>query len=229
MKQKAKSILVIGMGRFGRHLATRMHALGNDVMAIDKNEEIVHSISAVIGDVLVGDCTDESVLGALGVGNFDVCFVSIGENFESSLVVTSLLKKMGAKHIVTKANKDIQTDILKKIGADEVVYPERELAEKLAVKYNSNSILDYIELAADFAVYETAIPAQWAGKTIGEIDVRRKYNLNILAVKNIAAIHSLPGAEYAFHPQDEIVVSGNPADIEKVFSRETFFTGFGCL
>lgn len=215
-KQKAKSILVIGMGRFGNHLAVKLLELGNAVMVVDKDDKIIQSVSSVIENVIVGDCTDENVVRALGIGNFDMCFVTIGKNFESSLIVTSLLKKLGAKYIVTKAGRDIQTDILKKIGADEVVYPERELAEKLAVKYNASSILDYIELSSDHAIYEIEIPADWVGKTIGEINVRRRYHVNILAVKNEGFVQPIPGADYKFHSGNQIVVIGKPADIKRL-------------
>ncbi len=218
-KQKAKSILVIGMGRFGKHLAVKLFELGNDVMVVDKDDKIIQSVSSIIEDVIVGDCTDENVVRALGIGNFDMCFVTIGKNFESSLVVTSLLKKFGAKYIVTKAGRDIQTDILKKIGADEVVYPERELAEKLAVKYNASSILDYIELSPEHAIYEIYVPEDWVGKTIGEINVRRRYRINVIAVKNEASVQPMPYADYEFHDGEQIVISGKPADIKRLTSQ----------
>ena len=219
LKQKAKSILVIGMGRFGKHLAMKLAGLGNAVMAVDMDDKIIQSVSSVIEDVIVGDCTDETVVRALGVGNFDMCFVTIGKNFEASLIITSLLKKLNAKYIVTKAGRDIQTDILKKIGADEVIYPERELAEKLAVKYHANNILDYIELSSNHVIYEITVPAAWTGKTIGEINVRRKYHVDILDIKNEVAIHSMPGADYEFHAGDQIVISGKPADIERLITQ----------
>ncbi len=215
-RQKTKSVLIIGMGRFGRHLAMKMRDLGNEVMVADKNEEVIQNISEVIDDVIVGDYTNESVIRALGVGNFDICFVTIGKNFESSLIITSLLKKMGAKYIVTKAGRDIQTDILKKIGADEVVYPERELAEKLAVKYTVNNIFDYIELTSDYAIYEIATPNDWIGKTIGSINVRRKYHIYILAVKNDVLVEPMPSADYQFHQGEQIIISGKSTDIERL-------------
>ena len=215
-KQKAKSILVIGVGRFGKHLAMKLLSLGNAVMVVDKDEKTIQNISSVIEDVIVGDCTDENVVHTLGVGNFDMCFVMIGKNFESSLIVTSLLKKMGANYIVTKAGRDIQIDILKKIGADEVVYPERELAEKLAVKYNAHNILDYIELSENHAIFEIAVPLGWIGKSIGEINVRKKYHINVLVIKNDAVVEPMPGADYVFHNTDQIIVSGKPADIERL-------------
>lgn len=214
-KHKSKSILIIGMGRFGRHLARKMNELGNSVMVVDKEEGIVQTLSATIEDVVVGDCTDENILAALGVNNFDICFVTIGANFESSLIVTSLLKKLGAKKVVTKAARDIQTDILRKIGADEVVYPERELAEKLAIKHNDNSVFDFIELSDGLAIFEMHAPQFWIGKSISELNVRRKYKVNILAIKRANDFVAIPDADYEFHGGDLIIVLGNKAELER--------------
>ena len=146
-----KSILIIGMGRLGCHLATKMQELGNDVMVIDENPAIIESLSSVYTDTSIGDCTNEAVIQSLGVNNFDICFVTIGNDFESSLVITSLLKSNGAKLVVSKAKTDIQADLLRKIGADEVVYPEREVAEKLAVRFNAKNIFDFIKLTSEYS------------------------------------------------------------------------------
>ena len=129
-----KSVLVIGMGRFGRHVAAKMQELGNDVMIVDRDAEIVNSLAEQFTDAHIGDCTSEAVIRSLGVKQMDICFVSMGEDFQSSLVITSLLKRAGAKCVVAKANQEIQADLLYQIGADEVVYPEREIAEKLAIR-----------------------------------------------------------------------------------------------
>ena len=154
-----KSILVIGMGRFGYHLAAKMQELGNDVMIVDRDEKLINDMASRFTDSHIGDCTSEAVIRALGVKQMDICFVSIGEDFQSSLVITSLLKRAGAKCVVAKANQEIQADLLKQIGADEVVYPERDLAEKLAVRYNANNIFDYIQLTEDYSIYEIPVPA----------------------------------------------------------------------
>ena len=149
-----KSVLIIGMGRMGRHLAKKMYQLGNDVMIVDKNAEMIESLSDRFTDSNICDCTNESVITSLGVDNFDVCFVMIGEDFQASLVVTSLLKKHGARRIVAKTNQDIQANLLRTIGADEVIYPEVEIAERLAFRYNADNIFDYIPLTEKDSIYE---------------------------------------------------------------------------
>lgn len=214
-----KSVLIIGMGRMGRHLATKMLELGNEVMVIDKNPEIIEGLSVTYTNESIGDCTNESVIRALGVNNFDICFVSIGDDFQSSLVITSLLKQYGAQLVVAKAKQDIQADLLKKIGADEVVYPEREVAEKLAVRYNSRNVFDFVRLTSEYAIYEIPIRSTWIGCTIIEIDVRRKYQINIIAVKNQNELKPIPGADYRFQEHDHIIVIGKSSDVFKVASK----------
>jgi len=214
-----KSILVIGMGRFGRHLAGKMLDLGNDVMIVDSNEKLVEELSVKFTDSQIGDCTNENVIKSLGVDQFDICFVTIGEDFQSSLVITSLLKKYNAKFVIAKANQDIQEDLLKKIGADEIVYPEKEIANKLAVRYNARNVFDYIPLTSDFSLYEIPIIREWAGKTIYDIDVRKKYKINIIAVKKGNSLQSLPAPDYRFDFDDHIVVIGKSTDVFKLASK----------
>ena len=214
-----KSVLVIGMGRFGRHLASKMQELGNDVMVIDKNEELIEQYSDVFTDAQVGDCTNKEVIRALGVEDFDICFVTIGDDFQSSLVITSLLKEFGAERIISKAKQDIQADLLKKIGADEIVYPEKELAERLAIRYSATNLFDYIQLTGDYSIYEIPILHQWIGKSIVDIDVRNKYRINIIAVKNEDGIQPMPGANYSFKPDDHIIVIGKSSDVFKISDR----------
>jgi len=215
-KRKPKSILVIGMGRFGRNLAMKMQELGNSVMVVDIKAQLEQDISYLFNDYLIGDCTNENVLGALGVGNFDICFVTIGKNFEASIIVTSLLKTYGAKHIVTKTDRDIQKDVLKKVGADDVVYPDKDFAEKLAVRYNSEKIFDYMELPGDYSIYEIAVPKNWIGKQIVTLDVRRKFEVNILAIKNNTALQPVPGSDYMFVEGDEIIVMAKEKDVYRI-------------
>jgi trk system potassium uptake protein TrkA len=215
-KRKHKSILVIGMGRFGRHLAIKMQELGNSVMVVDIKTQLEQDISYLFNDYMIGDCTNENVLGALGVENFDICFVTIGDNFEASIVITSLLKTFGAKYIVTKTDRDIQKDVLKKVGADDVVYPDREIAEKLAVRYSSESIFDYLELPGDYSIYELAIPKSWIGITISTLDIRRKYEINILAIKNGTTVQPVTGADYIFAEGDEIIVMAKEKEIFRI-------------
>ncbi len=211
-----KSILVIGMGNLGSHLATKMLELGNDVMIVDKNDEIIAKYSSVFTDSHIGDCTNKSVIKSLGVNNFDICFVTIGDDFQSSLEITYLLKEMDAKFVVSKAKSEKQEMFLLKLGADEVIYPEKEMAEKLATRYNTNNVFDYIELTNEYSICEIDVPHQWVSETIGNINVRKKYKINILAVKNENTLKPLPGADYIFNSTDHIVVLGKSSDVFKL-------------
>lgn len=214
-----KSVLIIGMGRMGRHLAKTMYQLGNDVMIVDKKAELIESLADRFTDSSICDCTNESVIKSLGVDNFDICFVTIGEDFQASLVVTSLLKKHGARMIVAKTNQDIQADLLRTIGANEVVYPEVEIAEKLAVRYNADNIFDYIPLTAKESIYEIPVLHSWLGHTLAELNIRRKYNINIIAVKNSGDINANVGADYSFCENDHVIVLGRSDDVFRLSAK----------
>ena len=183
-----KSILLIGLGRFGRHVAIKLHELRHQVMAVDWREECVEAVFPYVTSAQIGDSKNEEFMSSLGVRNFDVCIVAIGDDFQSSLETTSLLKDLGARFVVARAARDVHAKFLLRNGADEVVYPEKQLAKWAAVRYGSDHLLDYIELDADNAIVEVEVPAQWVGKTVGEIDVRRIHNINLLAVKREGAI-----------------------------------------
>ena len=215
-----KSILVIGMGRFGRHLALKMQALGNDVMIVDRDAALINELATKFTDSHIGDCTNESVIKSLGVKQMDLCFVSIGEDFQSSLIITSLLKRAGAKCVIAKANQEIQADLLAQIGADEVVYPERDLAEKLAVRYNANNVFDFIQLTEDYSIYEIPVPTAWVGKTIAAVDVRRKHRVNIIAIKWSHTLQPTPSADYIFRAEDHLVLIGKSADVFKLAGKK---------
>lgn len=214
-----KSILVIGMGRFGRHLAKKMHEMGNEVMVVDKTEARIDQIAEIYADSYVGDCTNEGVLRSLGINNFDICFVTVGSDFQASLEITSLLSELGAKKIIAKAKEDRQAKFLKAVGASEVVYPEREIAEKLAVRCNADNIFDYIELTAEYSIYEIPAPNVWTGRTISELNIRQKYGITVIAVKNGNKINVMPRADYAFNNDDHVVVIGKSDDVFKVKSK----------
>lgn len=211
-----KSILIIGMGSFGRHLALRMLDLKNDVMIIDKDEAIIEELSPIMTDSHIGDCTNEAVLRSLGVSNFDICFVTIGENFQSSLEITSLLKELGAKYVISKASRDIQAKFLLKNGADEVVYPDRDIAEKLAVRCSAKNVYDYIEFAPDYSIFEIPIMDSWIGSTIEQVNVRRKYHISILAIKKGDDIIPMPKADYIFEEYDHLIVIGESSNVIKL-------------
>ena len=211
-----KSILIIGMGSVGVHLARKLTVLKNEVMIVDEREDIIDELAPDFTDAQIGDCTNPLVLKSLGINNFDVCFVTIGENFQSSLEITSLLKEMGAKRVVSKASSDIQAKFLLRNGADDVFYPEKEIAEKLAIRYNQENIFNFIELSADFSIFEIPIKPDWAGKSIVQIDVRKKYHINILAIKENEVLTPLPGGDYIFKSTDHIIVLGKPENVFKL-------------
>lgn len=214
-----KSFLIIGAGRFGKHLAKKLIDLGNDVVAVDKNAEKIEALNTLLTDSFVGDCSNESVLKALGVNNFDVCFVCTAENFQSSLEITSMLKELGAGFVVATAKRDRQADLLKKIGADDVIYPEKQIAEKTGIRYNAKNIVDLIQISDEYAIYEIPVPKAWIGKTIIEVNVRKNHKVNIIAIKNNDNINAAPGADYTFRPDDHIMIIGKQSDVFKLTEK----------
>lgn len=210
-----KSILIIGMGAFGRHLALKMSELKNDVMIVDKDAAIIDEMSTLVTDAQIGDCTKEDVLRALGVSNFDICFVTIGDTFQSSLEITSLLKDIGAKYVISKASRDIQAKFLLRNGADEVVYPDKDMAEKLAIRCSAKNVLDYFSITKDYSIFEIPIMQDWVGFSIEEVNVRKKYHINILLIKNGNKIMTMPKADYIFKMDDQIIVIGKSEEVLK--------------
>ena len=178
-----KNILLIGAVRFGRHIAVQLFQLGHQVMAVDKNEERINDVLPYVTNAQIGDSTNAEFLHSLGIGNFDVCLVTIGGSFQNSLETTSLLKELGAKCVVSRAERDVQAKFLLRNGADHVVYPEKQVAKWAAIRYSSNHIFDYVEIDDQHAIFEVEIPERWIGKSVGELDIRRKYGINILGIK----------------------------------------------
>lgn len=214
-----KSILIIGLGRFGHHLCTEMSRLGNEVMIIDKNEDSVADLIPYATAVKIGDCTKEEVLKSLGVGNFDLCFVCIGSNFQSSLEITSLVKDLGAKYVVSKANRDIHAKFLLRNGADEVFYPDRDIAERMAVKHSANHVFDYIDLTEGYSIFEIQPDKSWIGRTLSEVNIRAKYNVSVFGVKTGGQMNLLPRAEYQMHADDHLMIVGQTKDIDKLLLK----------
>ena len=214
-----KSILVIGMGRFGRHLSRKFMELGNEVMVVDESEDIISELMHDVTSAQIGDCTKEEVLRSLGVANFDLCFVCIGSDFQASLEVTALLKELGARRVIAKASRDIHAKFLLRNGADEVVYPERDMAERLAVRASANNVFDYIELTPEFSIYEIPPMDAWLGKTIVQCTVRTKYHITILAVKQNGETTLLPAADHLFTPSEHLMVIGKHEDIQRVLRK----------
>lgn len=212
-----KTILLIGLGRFGRHVAMKLNELNHQVMAVDKVEERVDAILPYVTSAQIGDSTSDAFIKSLGVRNFDVCIVAIGDSFQSSLETTSLLKEMGAKKVVARATRDVHAKFLLRNGADEVVYPEKQIANWTAIRYSSDHIFDYIELSHDFAIVEIPVPKTWNGKTIGQIDIRKKYNINIMAVKAHGELNLSIAPETMLSEDETMLVLGNIHDIQKCF------------
>lgn len=212
-----KSVLIIGLGRFGHHLCKNMAELGNEVMIIDSDEKAVEDLAPIATSVLIGDCTNPEVLKNLGVGNYDICFVCIGSNFQSSLEITSQLKELGAKYVVSKATRDIQAKFLLRNGADEVVYPDRDIAEKAAKKFTANNVFDYIELSKDYSVYEIPPLKNWVGKSIIDSNIRPKYHISILGVKHVDGdVIMLPPADYVIQESDHLMIIGSSTYVQQL-------------
>lgn len=214
-----KSVLIIGLGRFGRHLCRTLSRLGSEVMIADRSDALVAELADSVTSAKICDCTDENALRALGVHHFDVCFVCIGSDFASSLLIISMLKDLGAKRIIAKASADMHTRLLLKNGADEVVYPERDSAERVAARTSAANVFDYIELTDEHAIYEIPPPAGWVGKTIQELGVRRKYRINILAVKTGDHLRPLPGADYVFTGHEHVLALAAAGDARRLLRQ----------
>ena len=214
-----KSVLIVGIGRFGRHLAKKFVELGNEVMIVDNDEEKISELIPIVTTAQIGDCTNEEVLRSLGVRNFDICFVCIGNNFQSSLEVTSLLKELGAKHVISKANREIHAKFLLRNGADEVVYPEKDLAEKTATKYSANNVFDYIELTDEYSIFEIPPMKSWIGKTIVETSIRSKYQLTILAIKRDNEILPAPSINHICVENEHLIVMGKKEHVMKIINK----------
>ncbi len=212
-----KSILLIGLGRFGRHIAMKLDELHHQVMAVDKEDSRVEAILPFVTNAQIGDATNEDFLSSLGIRNFDVCIVAIGDNFQNSLETTSLLKELGAKMVVSRASRDIHAKFLLRNGADEIVYPEKQLANWTAIRYSSDHILDYIELDEDHAIFELSVPHEWTGKTVGQLDIRKKYDINIMAVKINGILNLKVNSDTYLSADSSMLVLGEIKYIQKYF------------
>lgn len=212
-----KSILLIGLGRFGKHIALHLNQLGHQVLAVDNVEERVEAVLPYVTSAQIGDSTNADFLESLGIRNFDVCIVAIGNDFQSSLETASLLKELGAKLVVARAARDVQEKFLLRNGADEVVYPEKQLAKWTAIRYSADHILDYIELDEDHAMFEIPVPKDWAGRTIGQIDIRKKYNINIMGIKRSGKLELSLSPDIRLEAGETMLVLGRNRDLQKCF------------
>lgn len=213
-----KTVLLIGLGRFGRHIAMKLNELNHQVMVVDKDESKVNAVLPYVTNAQIGDSTSEEFLASIGVRNFDLCIVAIGDNFQSSLETASLLKELGAKKVIARAERDVQAKFLLRNGADEVVYPEKQMAVWTAIRYSSDHILDYIALGDDHAIFEIEVPGNWVGKTIGQLDVRKRYHVNIMAIKQQGKFSmTVITPDTALPADSSILVLGTQRDIQKCF------------
>ena len=212
-----KSVLLIGLGRFGRSIAIKLHEMKHQVMAVDSVESRVNAVLPYVENAQIGDSTDEGFIASLGVRNFDVCIVAIGDKFQSSLETTSLLKELGAKFVVSRAATDVHAKFLLKNGADEIVYPEKQLASWTAMRYTADHILDYVELDESHGIFEVVVPKAWDGKSILKLDIRKKYNINVLGLKNGGKLNLSISPETLLSVNDTMLVLGEVEDINRCF------------
>ena len=212
-----KSILLIGVGRFGRHIAAQLAQLGHQVMAVDTDEERINEVMPFVTNAQIGDSTNAAFLRSLGVGNFDVCMVTISGNFQNSLETTSLLKELGARCVVSRAERDVQAKFLLRNGADHVIYPEKQVARWAAIRYTSNHISDYIEIDDQHAIFEVEVPESWIGRSIGELDVRRRFGINFLGVKRAGKTDVSVTPETVLAKDETILALGEYKAMQKCF------------
>ena len=212
-----KSILLIGLGRFGRNIAIQLTQLGHDVLGIDHDEDRVNNALEFVTDAQIGDSTNKAYLRSLGVNNFDVCFVTISNDFQSSLETTYLLKELGAKFVVARAERDGQELFLLRNGADKVVYPEKQVARWAAIRYSSDHLLEYIQLDDTHSIYEVTIPDEWIGKTILQLDVRRKHELTIIAIRENDVMSFIVRPDTVLKKDMSLLVLGEYKKLRKCF------------
>jgi len=213
---KKKQYLVVGLGRFGKSIARTLYELGNDVLAVDSREDNVQDITPYVTQAVEADATEEENLKALGVNNFDVAIIGIGADIQSSVIVTLLLKEMGMKFVLAKANTDLHAKILYKIGADKVVFPEKDTAVRIAHNLVSNNMLDFIALSLEYRAAEILCIKKWIGKNLEQLNIRSKYGINIIMIKRRDDVNVLPTSDFVFLEGDIIVAIGGQKEIEKL-------------
>lgn len=211
-----KSFLIIGAGTFGHHLCRELSLQKCEIMVVDRDPKPLEDLLHVVTSAKIADCVNVETLRSFDVPSFDACFVCVGRNFQYSLEITSLLKELGAKKVFSKADEDIQAKFLLRIGADQVIYPEKDSAKRLAIAESSDSIFDCMPLTEDYGIYEITVPKKWVGKTIVKLDVRRAYNLSILALKNGERLRPMPPVDHPFNEKEHLMVLGRDEDVRRV-------------
>ena len=212
-----KSILLIGIGRFGKHIAMNLHQLGHEVMAVDQVEDRIDQILPYVTNAQIGDSTNKDFLESLGINNFDVCIVAISNDFQSSLETTANLKELGARLVVSRAERDVQAKFLLRNGADEILYPEKQIAKWAAIRYSSDHILDYIELDETHAIFEVTVPRARRSKSIGQIDIRKHFNINIMALKKNGKMNMAITPDSVLTEDVTMLVLGEYRALQKCF------------
>ncbi len=212
-----KSVLLIGIGRFGKTIAEEIYKLGHQVMAVDRNENLINDVLPFVTNAQIGDSTSKEFLQSLGVDNYDVCIVTIKRDFQSSLETVALLEELGAKFVVARASSEFHAKFLLRNGANKIVFPEKQMAKWTAIRYTANHILDYVEIDENLSVFELDVPAGWIGKTVAQVDVRKKYNINIMGIFENGKLTASINADTVFTSDKPILVLGNYKDVQKCF------------
>jgi trk system potassium uptake protein TrkA len=214
-----RSMLVIGLGRFGGNLALKLAELGNEVFVVDKDPKLVGKIAPFVTRAQAGDCLKEEFLRELGVSNFDVCFVCIGVDFQSSMEIISLLKEDGARMVVAKTDRDMHAKFLTKSGADEVIFPERDMAQRTAIRYGAKGAFDCIELTPEYDILDVEVPKSWIGKSLADINIRNQYNFSVIGRKRGGKLTPVMNAEEVFEPGEHLLVAGEKKSLFKILRR----------
>lgn len=212
-----KSVLLIGLGRFGRHIALNLNQLGHQVLAVDDKEERINEILPYVTNAQIGDSRNIEFLESLGVNNFDVCIVAIGKDFQSSLETTTALKELGARLVVSRAAGEVHSKFLLRNGADDVIYPEKQVAKWASIRYSADHILDYIKLDEQHSIFEVSVPKSWVGMSVGQIDIRKKYNINIMAVKCKGKMNVSVNPDTTLSADNTLLVLGEHKSLQKCF------------
>ncbi|MCT4565910.1 MAG: TrkA family potassium uptake protein [Maledivibacter sp.] len=214
-----KQFVIVGCGRFGSSVAKTLYNMDHEVLVVDRNEETIQSVADHVTHAVQADATDENSIKSLGIRNFDVAVVTIGSNIQSSILVTLMVKELGVKYVVAKAQNELHAKVLYKIGADRVVFPEREMGVRVAHNLVSSNIMDYIELAPDYSIVEVATLNEWIGKSLRELNMRSTYGINVMAIKHGPNIDISPSATDLIEEGDVLVVIGHNDDIQKIEKR----------
>lgn len=210
-----KAVLLIGLGRFGQHVARKLNDLGHQVMAVDSNEERVDKVLPYVTAAQIGDSTSREFLSAIDIPSFDACIVTIGDNFQNSLETTDLLKELGAKKVIARASRGVQEKFLLRCGADEVVYPEKQLAAWTAIRCTSEHILDYIELDGDYSIFELSVPEDWSGKSILQLDLRKKYGINVLGIRAAGVLNMYITPDTVLDESKSVLILGRQKEVQR--------------